>query len=96
MCSVFRDLYSCHFRNPLSISQLKINTVFVGRNEFQNFVKYFNLFKTQVKQAGFEQGKLLNVEIPRSQTVAPTATFLKFDYKYACVGLYEFKSNCPT
>ena len=42
--------------SQLKQNWLKVNAVSVGRNEFQHFVKYFNLVKTEVKQAGFEPG----------------------------------------
>ena len=54
-----RKYYVYDFKNPPLIAKstqnlLKKDAVFVCRNVFQNFIRYFNLVKTQVKQAGFE------------------------------------------
>ena len=40
--------------NKVDTKLIKKDAVFVCRNVFQKFIRYFNLVKTQVKQAGFE------------------------------------------
>ena len=71
---------------------LKIKAIFVCRNVFQHFVKYFNLVKTQVKLTGFEPGKIVPCINSMCADRSPTATFqadYKFVHVWACMSFNQ-------